>query len=213
MTPTELETYVRQQYNAVGDSRFPQGLIFGYFYEAQVQLATEANCIRRVYETTSVEDQRVYDFPTNAFSLVRVEYNGERLTPNDFIDDDATTGNNANDSITGTPEFYQQWDQEIYLRPIPDTDGVTIKLYTYDLPSIPTAVGNLDVPDRYHIKLANYALGCMASADLNFPLADRYFKAWQTDKEQCIAVEKASKTQDRLRTVKDYNEITEPRFW
>jgi hypothetical protein len=213
MTPTELETYVRQRYNALGDNFFPQLEIFNFFYEAQVQLATEAKCIRNIYTTTSVEDQRVYDFPTNAFAIARVEYDGERIKPNDFIDDDAETGNSPDDDITGRAEFYQQWGQEIYLRPIPNADGLTIKIYTYDLPNVPTAVGTLDVPVRYHMKLANYALHCMTLQDKNIAMADRFQALWDKDVKDAIKIELSSKTEDQLRTVKDYMEFVDTRYW
>ena len=69
MTPVELETYIRQRYNAVGDSFFSQLEIFNSMWQAQMELATESLCIKTTYTTTSVASQRAYDFPTNTISV------------------------------------------------------------------------------------------------------------------------------------------------
>lgn len=213
MTPTELETYTRQRYNAVGDNFFSQSEMFNYFYEAQIQLAQKAMCIRSVYTTTSVISQRVYDFPTNAIAIVRVEYDGERIFPNDFIDDDAQTGNNPDETVTGRPQYYQQWGQEVYLRPTPSASSLTIKIYSYDMPSVPTASGTLDVPTRYHTKLSDYALYLMAIKDKNYAQADRYQRTWEKHVEDAVAFERQRHVADELRTVKDWAEQATPRFW
>ena len=108
MTPTELETYVRQRYNAIGDNFYPQALIFNYFYDAEMELARKTKCIQRVYSTTTVASQRAYDVPSLSHAIARVEYDGERLQPNDFVDDDSMTGGNADETITGRPTHYMR---------------------------------------------------------------------------------------------------------
>lgn len=212
MTPTDLETYVRQIYNAVGDNFFPQALIFNHFKEAQTELAEKAKCIRSVYTTSTVIDQRVYDFPTNAIAIMRIEVNGERIRPNDFINDDSMTGNNPDETVSGRPQYYQQWGQDIYLRPVPSTVA-TMKIFTYDMPSTPTANGTLDVPERYHLKIANYALAYMAYQDKNYALGDRYFKRWEDALTEAITFERARHVQDEFRTVNDWAEQATPRFY
>lgn len=213
MTPTELETYTRQRYNAIGDNFFPQTEMFNFFYEAQNQLAMKTNCIRSVYTATSVASQRAYDFPTNAIAIVRVEYDSERIFPNDFIDDDAQTGNNPDETVTGRPQYYQQWGQELYLRPTPSTAGLTLKVWSYDMPSVPTANGTLDVPTRYHAKLSNYALAQMCYQDKNASLGDRFLRQWDKDVEDALVFERQRHVADEFRTVKDWAEQATPRFW
>lgn len=203
MTPDDLETFTRQCYNAVGDSFFSQAEIFNYFWAGQMELAQETFCIKGTYTTTSVTSQRAYDFPSATLSIGRVEYDGQRVYPNDFIDDDGLTGNNPGDTSTGRPQNYQQWDDQIYFRPIPDTDGLTIKLFTYDLPSQPSTSGTLDVPSRYHLMLADYALYRMLSKDKNRALAADYFAQWQAHKKLALQTERLRDSGDSLNTVKD----------
>lgn len=207
MTPTDLETYVRQRYNAVGDSFFPQSEIFNYFFSAEMELARESLCIKRTYTTTSVASQRIYDFPTSTLSIRRVEYDGERIFPNDFSDDDALTGNDPDGAITGRPENYQQWGSQIYLRPIPDTSALTIKIYSYDMPSQPTAGGTLDIPEIYHLDLADYALYCMFGKDKSYQMANYHLNIWNKKKIDVIKTERSLLVGDEFQTVKDIDEL------
>lgn len=206
MTPTELETYVRQRYNAVGDNFFPQAEIFNFFWKAQMELAIEFDVIKRVYTTSTVISQRAYDWPTNAIKLSRMTYEGEPLTPNDFVDDDAYTGGDEDETSTGRPCNYQQFGNSFYLRPIPSAVG-TIKLYTSDMPSVPTSAGTLDVPTQYHVFLADYALHAMCSQDQNAAMADRYLSYWQNSKNLVRQLEKKKLSADRLPVVKDVDSL------
>lgn len=208
MTPTELEEYVRQRYNAVGDNYFSQSEIFGYFWAAQMELAQETFCIQNTYTTTSVVDQRVYDFPANTLSIRRMEHDGERIFPNDFLDDDGLTGNNPDDDISGKPEHYQIWGEQYYLRPAP-SEAATIKLYTYDLPTQPTSSGTLDIPSRYHLMLADYALYCMLSKDKNRPMAKDHLDLWIGHKRLVLQTERLRKTGDSFDVVKDMDQVAD----
>lgn len=214
MTPTDLETYVRQRYNAVGDSYFSQDEVFNYFFSAEMELARESLCIKNTTTQLSVLSQRIYSFPTYAISIRRVEYDGERIFPNDFSDDDALTGNDPGGTITGRPEYYQQWGRSIYLRPIPDAAGLTIKIYSYDMPTQPTAVGTLDVPTIYHLDLADYALYCMFGKDKNFQLASYHLNIWNKKKIDVIKTERSLLVGDEFETVKDTdNLVVNSRFF
>lgn len=213
MTPANLETYVRQRYNAVGDSFFPQTEIFNHFYAAQTELAMETFCVRNVYTTTSVDGQRVYDFPSKTISIMRVEYDGERIFPNDFVDDDGLTGNSPDETIEGRSQNYQVWGNQLYLRPTPDTSGLTIKIYSYDLPDQPSTTAAFDVPERYHMMLADYALFCMFAKDKNYQMADYHKKIWNTSKETVVKVERQRAAGDSFRVIKDIEDLwDESRF-
>lgn len=213
MTPTELEEYVRQRYNAVGDSFYTQLEIMNYFWAAQLELSQETQCIRSIYTTTSVTDQRAYDFPTKGFSVARVEYDGERILPNDFIDDDGLTGNNPADAITGRAAHYQVWGSQIFLRPIPSETGLTIKIFSYDIPSQPTAAGTLDVPAYYHLMLADYALKCMFAKENKHQMAGYHGALWQQHKNTVLKLERARMIGDSFRVVKDREDLwDESRF-
>lgn len=209
MTPADLETYIRQRYNAVGDSFFAQDEIFNYLWAGQMEVAQETFCIKNTYETDSVDGQRTYDYPAAAFSIRRVEYDGHRIFPNDFIDDDSITGNNADETLTGVPEHYQVWGDQFYLRPAPSEDDITIKLYTYDLPSQPSTAGTLDIPARYHLMLADYALYCMLSKDQNKSLSLDHLNLWISHKKLILQTERLRDSGDSFDVVKDMDDIAD----
>lgn len=207
MTPTELENYVRQRYNAVGNSFFSQAEIFNHFWAAQMELAQESHCIKSIYTTTSVANQRIYDFPTLTMSIARVEYDGERIYPNDFVDDDSLTGNNPDEAITGRPGFYQVFGYQLFLRPSPSTASETIKVYSYNLPSQPSSTGTLDVPAIYHLYLADYALYAMYAKEMKLPMANYHMELWTRHKRQVVATERTRMVGDSFRVVKDVDDL------
>lgn len=209
MTPVDLETYVRDRYNALGDSFFTQPEIFNYFWAGQMELAQEAFCIRKIHTTVSVISQRIYAYPTNALSIRRMTYDGQRVYPNDFIDDDTITGNKEDETLTGVPEHYQIWNDQFFLRPTPSVAGLTINMYTYDLPIQPIVGGTLDIPSRYHLFLADYALYCMLSKDNNRALAADYLNLWISHKKLCLQTERLKDSGDSFDVVRDMNDISD----
>lgn len=212
MTPTELETYVRQRYNAVGDTFFPQAEIFNMFWQAQVELALETECIKNIYTTTSTASQRSYDMPTNAMSIARMEYDGKRIFPNDFIDDDALTGNNPNETVTGTPINYQVFGSTFFLRPTPSTSSLTIKIYSYDMPEQPSTTVSFSVPPRYHLFLSDFALFCMFAQDKNGSMADYHSRRWMENKKLVLKTERMRMVGDQFRIVKDNEDLVHEPF-
>lgn len=178
MTPTEVSTYARQRYNAVGDTFFSDPELYTMLLEAQTELARETLCIRRVYSTNTVVGQQEYQKPTNCMSIKRVTYNGVKIYKITDREDDALTLNNQTTTATGSAQYYWEWDTAIELRPVPG-DIVVLKMYTYDLPQTVTSITTLDVPARYHTDLATFLLKEMAGKDKNYEAAARYDQAWQ----------------------------------
>lgn len=202
MTPTDLESYTRQRYNAVGDTFFPQAEIFNFFYAAQMELAMETKCIKNVYTTTTVASQRAYDFPSLTIAISRLEVNGQRVYPNDFMDDDATTGNNPDEVLTGQPTWYQIWGDDLYLRPVPSTSAQTIRVFSYNMPNPVTAVGTLDIPARYHLYLSDYAMSQMCAQDGNNAQATSFMNLWTDHKKRVLRFESERDSSDDFKTVK-----------
>lgn len=203
MTPVDLETYVRQRYNAVGDTFFPAVEIYNFFYMAQMIMATKTFCIQNVYTTTSVASQRQYDFPSSTIAILRVEYDGKKIDPNDFDDDDISTGNNPGTTSTGTPTTYQIWGSDVYLRPIPSTSALEIKIYSFDEPQTVSAITQLDVPGRYHLMLADYALFCMFAQDKNNVMSSKHLAIWEQHVMDVKDIEARRRVADKFNVVKD----------
>lgn len=183
MTPAQLETLARQLYNATSDtSFFSQAEIMSYITDACFQIACDSLASEATdTSTTSVADTRAYSIPSDVLMLKRVEYDGNKLEPITFRDDDSLTLSDANTGDTGTPQYYILWNDEILLRPTPDTTGDEIKFYYKSIPAVVTISGTIGVPLEYHYAIANYVVHLMALKDEDPNTADRYMAKW--DKE------------------------------
>lgn len=182
MTPTQILTAAKNKYNAIGDSFFSDEELLALLYDACLDMNREALLIERSYSTTSVASQQEYSYPAGVISIKRVTYNGKRLEPITFTEDDSITGLNQSTSSTGTPAFFFEWNNTVSLRPVPGTDGDAIKIYTYDEPAAITAASTLEIPTQFHMNLPDYIVSEMAAKDQNFQSAQYYAQKWEKAK-------------------------------
>jgi len=181
MTPTEVITAARRAYNADDDTFWTEAEFLTLLYEAQMELVHAGLIIEKRFSTTTVVNQREYDYPANIISIKRITYDGEKLHPIDFRDDDAITINNSSTTDTGSPLYYQIWDYDIHLRPIPD-DTKTLEIWGYAEPiQLANITSALEVPSEYHPGLKNYLLKEMAIKDTNQPIYREYEKRWNIE--------------------------------
>lgn len=178
MTPGEVATYARQQYNAVNDSFFADSELYKHIWLAQDIMSKECKVIENTYTTATVVGQQEYTYPTNAIAIKRITYDGKRLSPIKMREDDILTGFNASTTATGLPQYYFVFDRIIYLRPVPDS-VLTIKIYSFDKPQEVSTTSTLDVPDEFHLDLVDFVLWRMAAKDQNFNSAAYYQKQWE----------------------------------
>lgn len=177
MTPSQLITKARNKYNATGDTFYSDAELLDLIYEAQIELAREALVIERSYTTTTVASQQQYSFPTQMISIRRVTYDGVRIDPYSFKEDDAITGSNFATTTTGTPQFYVIWNEILYLRPVPD-DAKTLAVFGYIEPQAVTLTSTLEVPSQFHMDMVNYVVSEMCAKDENETMAAYYAAKW-----------------------------------
>lgn len=179
MTPDQIQASARRKYNVVGDTFYNDDFFYDLIFEAESQLAQDAMCIHKVYQTVSVANQREYSWPSNAIAIKRIEYDGNKLRYSTFREDDSLTLSQADSTETGTPDFYQIWDRTIYLRPIPGTADLVIKIFSYDMPSLQTT-GNavLDTPSLYHKDIVNFVVAALAAKNQDTQTANYYMGLW-----------------------------------
>jgi hypothetical protein len=178
MTPSEIITAARNAYNAVGDNFWSDDELLDCIYAAELDLSQRALHIERVFTTTTTASTQEYDFPTNVISIKRVTYDGGKLSPISFGEDDALTTNNANTSDSGESQYYMQWNETIILRPIPDA-AKELKVYAYVEPQQPSLTSTLEVPSLWHYVIVYYLVYQMAMKDQNVQVADRYERRYE----------------------------------
>ncbi len=179
MTPTGIEDAARQRYNAVNDTFWSQDEILNLIYAASLELSVEGIQIEATPTDVSVASQRAYDYPDYALAIKRVEYDGVKLEPITFREDDAITLSQTGSLSQGTPIYYTLWNNKIYLRPIPDTSALTIQYYTYNEPQPVTAGSTLDIPSAFHMDIVNYILAHMYAKDKDQSASAYYLGMWQ----------------------------------
>lgn len=200
MTPTQIETAARNKYNAIGDSFFSTSEILDLLFDACNQLSREALLIKRVYTTSTVASQQEYSKQTNTIALKRITYNGQKLKPITFREDDTLTGLNQSTTSEGTPAYYFEWDSSIFLRPIPSGVG-TLKIYSINSHSAITSSSVLEIDEIYHMDLVNYLTSEMCAKDNNFKMADWYLKKWEKAKGDAMGFERKRLRGDSFATV------------
>lgn len=180
MTPSQIEEQARARYNSLGDTFWSQDEIFGYLEAAHNELALEAKILERLYSTTTVAGTRGYAFPTNTTSIKRVEYDGDKLIPVSFTEDDVLTLYNSSSTDLGRPAYYSVWNYTIYLRPIPDS-ALTLTIYSYSKPQAISVTSTLEIPSEFHMPSVYYVLSQMAAKDENYKAAQWYMSLWDRE--------------------------------
>lgn len=208
MTPTQILTAARNKYNAVGDSFYSDDELLHLIYEGSVILATEAKCIERVFSTSTVASQQEYTYPTSLIEIKRITYNGEKLKPVNFREDDSLTLGNAATTSTGTPQYYSIWNETIYLRPIPSAVG-TLKIFGCVEPQIPGINSTLEVPSMLHIHLVNYVVSEMCDKDENDRFAQKYMEKFLAGVTSAKRWSQKKKRGDAFAVVQDEESLSE----
>ena len=208
MTPDQIQAAARRKYNVEGDTFYNDDYFYDLIFEAEIELAKKALLIEKTYTTTSVADQREYAWPTNAIAIRRIEYDGTKLRKTDFRQDDTLTLSQADTTQTGVTEFYQIWDRIIYLRPIPASDGLTIKIFTYDMPSL-QSVGNsnLDTPAHLHMDIVNFVVSNLAAKNQDTNTAQYYKNLWDRAVVEARRWQSKRKRADNPARVKNVDEL------
>lgn len=206
-TLSQLINQCRQRYNAVGDKFFADSELYNLIYEAEMELAQETEYIEEIYTTSTVASQREYDYPSRMLRPLRITYNGERLEPIDFLEDDAITGQDEATSSTGDPKYYAIFADRLFLRPLPQEVG-TLKIYAIVQPSQYTATtDSITSPERYRPALIDYVLGQMFAKDKNSGMVSYHEGRWQRAKDRIKRFEMKRKIGDSIKVVKDIDNL------
>lgn len=208
MTPAEIELAAREQYNAIGDTNWSQLEIFRLIYAACLKLSRETLCIERTYTTSTVADQQEYAYPTNTIGIMRVTYEGKKLSPITFQEDDVLSMDNANTDTTGTPQYYAIWNETLYLRPVPSEVG-TLKVFSYSEPqTITSTTATLEVPTQFHMAIVDFILERMFSKDQNDKFASYHRAIWNEEIASAKRWAQKKKRTDGMAVVKDEDSLS-----
>lgn len=201
MTPDELATQCRQQYNAVNDPHFSDDFIYNLIYMAQMEIANLCYIIEKVYTVTggSVANQREYSYPTLCIAIRRLEYDGLKL---EKVDIDQEPDSSTTEQ-TGTPGSYAIYGNRIYLFPTPDTDAKEIKIFTYNMPDSVSSTSVLDIPSQYHTAIIDFIIAGMYAKDKDRQMATYHRNIWENSKLRICQDNRKRKRGDKFTVVKN----------
>lgn len=206
MTPQQIEDAARRKYNSVGSSFYSQAEIWDLIYQAECEIATETKMLEGVSTSlTTTAGTQSYAYPTGVSEIKRVEVDGQKLKRIDFREDDALTLLNADTTEQGTSLYYYDWNKTIYLRPIPSTSSLTIKIYYYKEPALVTSASQtLEVPAIFHMCIVDYVTAEMAAKDRQFDTSEKYFQKWyEVHMPRMMKWTRKRRTGDSFNIVKD----------
>ena len=200
MTPTQILTAARNKYNSVGDSFYSDAELLSLLWEACNTLANECFLIERTYSTSTVANQQEYSYPSNTIAIKRITYNGNKLKPITFREDDTLSLNNQTTTATGTPQFYAIWNETLYLRPVPSAVG-TLKVFAYVEPQELSITSSLETPTQTHMPCVNYLVSEMCAKDENLVMAKFYADKWAEDLNRIKRWQQKKRRGDAFNTV------------
>lgn len=207
MTPLEINTAARQRYNAVGDDFWSDTEIYNIIYQGCCEMATEGLVIEQTYTTTSVANQQEYTLPTNALNIKRITFNGRKLDYITFREDDVLTVLNQTTAATGTPSSYMIWNDIIYLRPVPTTGSLAIKIWANIQPQSVTSGSTLEIPAGFQMSLVNLVLSEMCAKNKNYQGAAYYRALWDKDVARIDQMNRKAKIGDSFQVVKNVDTL------
>lgn len=209
MLITDLNTQTRNQYNATGDTFFSDSEIYQYYYEACLEYARECLLIEGTDSSiTTVSGTQNYSVPSLTIFIKRITYNGQKLKPIDFREDDILTALNQSTTSTGTPIYVALFNGLLYLRPIPDAAQV-LKIFRFKEPAALTGSSTLEIPTQFHPTLNHYALSRMYAKDKDFNASMVYQNLWEKDKLEAKKWVKKKQRGDSFAVVKTEDKMAE----
>jgi hypothetical protein len=204
MTPAQVETAARLRYNSSSSTFWSSDELRKIIWEGEQILATEAKVIEdKDTSISTVNGTRAYALPSLYIGIKRIEINGVKLQRIDDRDDDRLTLNNSATTSTGQPMYYWEWDDYIYLRPIP-AEAQTVTIFGWkEATLLDSSSSTLATPVRCHNSLIYWVAHNMALKDENYDMADYYLRLWDKDVERHKAWTAKKKRTDAFAVVKD----------
>ena len=171
---SEIVTAVQRQFGDESGTQINTTDIIRWINQGQLQIARRIEAYKSTATTPSVAGQTAYSFPSDQILVINgIFYADTPLQYISFEQAQASILSSSNfSSIQNTPTTYYEWDDSIYLYPVPKDSGDTIKLFVVKQPTIVTTVSDaLTLPDTHFEALLQYCLSQAYELDDDFSSA------------------------------------------
>lgn len=148
-----LITKTRRRINETSTTFHSDTDLIAYADEAQLYICRKVRPLEAVSTTTVDSDgtnPEQYAFPSDFLAIRRITLDGHDLFRTDF--NEIKEAEIDTDDVTGGTQFWYEWNDTIYLYPIPGgtEDGKTLKIWYYKKPgTIDASTDTLDLGTEY----------------------------------------------------------------
>lgn len=175
MNVQEVVTRVERQFGDESGVQITENDVMRWINDAQNDIAQAQEILEATATTVSVNGTDAYPLPADIINLRSVFYNGRKIDVVSMQDFDIYVNKLFDDPNTptqGIPDIFYVWGQELRLAPVPNEDGLEIKLYYSQFPTPVTAVGDdLTLPIKYHNRIVEYCLQQAYELDENVEMS------------------------------------------
>lgn len=183
--------------------------IRAFLNQGQLEFVKKTLCLETDATENSVSGTQQYTLPTNYFKLKQpggVFWNtGSNQSELDFVE--IARSNRLANTVTGTPEYFWLWRNELWLYPIPGTTANNmIQIFYVKKPATMTVDGDTpDIDDAYHEALVFFAASRCLMVD-NAPAWKTFWNLW-LDQVADAAYDVMNETEGPSNTINVYNEV------
>lgn len=169
MLVSEIATRVKRQFGDEAGAQITDADIIRWCNDAQTDIAINNDLLQVSAYTATTAGTQKYTVPSNLLILRSVKWQGVKLQMVSMEEADALTLSTSSSSPTGVPTTYWQFARQIYLWPIPSTNGTSdLVLYYTRQPDALTATSDTpELPLQYHNRLVEYCIAQAAELDDN----------------------------------------------
>ena len=192
---SSLITQARRRLNETSTAFHSDSDLVAYCNEAQKYTVRETKCLKGSSTTSATSGTQEYALPNDWFVIERILFDGKKLFRTTFAEIDER-GIDETD-LTGTPTSYYEYNDDIWLIPIPGGGdaGKTIKVYYYKQPSEITATtSTLDTKAIYDDIIICYMVYLALIKEPEYEAADYILGEYHTK----IAQMKKNLNEDNL---------------
>lgn len=167
MLVSEIATRTKRQFGDESGAQIDDTDIIRWINDAMVDIAINNDLLQVSAYTATVAGTQKYTVPTNLLILRSVKWKGQKLQPISM--EDADTLMVAADPQGGTPSTFWQFARQIYLYPVPDSNGTSdLSLFYTKQPTNVTLTSDTpELPVQYHPRLVEYCIAQAAESDDN----------------------------------------------
>lgn len=177
-TVNDILTWVKRQFGDESGAQITDADIIRWLNAAQLEVATLADAIQAVSNSTLVAGTFQYAMPTeNAIKIVSLTVDGLPVKALEFqMANDLIAQEDPKRVATGTPYYYWRFANQLYFYPTPDSTKPVALYYMAAPAQVSTGTDALGLPDKYFEALVQYIM--MKAYEL-----DEDFSAMQTAKQ------------------------------